>query len=65
MPSMQAAAVGQLGRPEEARHALQTLLKLRPDFATAARHEYPKWLDDAELIDRILTGLRKAGLPIA
>ena len=64
MPSMQAAALGQLGRQEEAHHALQTLLKLRPDFATAARHEYTKWLDDAELIDRILTGLRKAGLEI-
>ncbi len=61
--AMRAAALGQLGRQEEARKALQDLLTLRPDFA-AARQEYGKWFD-SEFVERILDGLRKAGLKIA
>jgi TolB-like protein len=61
MFAIQAAALGQLDRREEGRNAVQTLLKLRPDFATVARHEYYKWLDD-ENVESIIDGLRKAGL---
>jgi TolB-like protein/Tfp pilus assembly protein PilF len=61
--AMRAAALGQLGRQEEARKALQSLLALRPDFAAAARQEYAKWYD-AELIEQLIDGLRKAGLEI-
>ena len=63
VPALQAAALGQLGRHEEARKAVQDLLKLRPDFATAARQEYSKWYDD-EHVELVLDGLRKAGLKI-
>jgi TolB-like protein/Flp pilus assembly protein TadD len=63
VPAIQAAALGQLGRHEEARKAIQDLLALRPDFATAARQEYSKWYDD-EHVEQILDGLRKAGLEI-
>ena len=61
--AMRAAALGQLGRREEARKALQDLLALRPDFAAAARQEYAKWYD-SELIEQLIDGLRKAGLEI-
>jgi adenylate cyclase len=39
VPAIQAAALGQLGRHEEAQKAVRDLLALRPDFATAAREE--------------------------
>jgi TolB-like protein len=63
VPAIQAAALAQLGRHEEARKALQHLLALRPDFASAARLEYAKWYDD-EHVEQIIEGLRKAGLDI-
>jgi TolB-like protein/Tfp pilus assembly protein PilF len=61
--ALHAAALGQLGRREDAAKALKQLLALRPDFATAAREEYAKWYD-SELIEQIVDGLRKAGLDI-
>jgi adenylate cyclase len=64
VPAIQAAALGQLGRPEEALKAVQDLLALRPDFATAARQEYAKWYDE-EHVDQVIDGLRKAGMKIA
>jgi len=59
-----AAALGQLGQREAAQKTLQELLALRPNFATAARHEYAKWYD-SEMVEHIVDGLRKAGLEIA
>ncbi len=61
--ALRAAALGQLGRREDARKAVQDLLALRPDFAAAARQEYAKWYD-SELIEQLVDGLRKAGLEI-
>ena len=61
--ALRAAALGQLGRREDARKALQDLLALRPDFAAAARQEYAKWYS-SELIEHLIDGLRKAGLKI-
>ncbi|HTZ49074.1 MAG TPA: protein kinase [Verrucomicrobiae bacterium] len=63
VPAIRAAALGQLGRTEEARQALEELLALRPDFAAVARHEYAKWFDSAK-IEPMIDGLRKAGLVI-
>ena len=59
-----AATLGKLGRREEAQKALQDLLALRPDFAAVARQEYAKWYD-AEHIEQLIDGLRKAGLEIS
>ena len=61
--ALRAAALGQLGRREDARKAVQDLLALRPDFAATARQEYAKWYD-SELIEQIDRRLRKAGLDI-
>ncbi len=38
--ALRAAALGQLGRLDDAQKALQELLALRPDFAATARQEY-------------------------
>ena len=59
-----AAAYGQLGELEAARNAAQQLLAVRPDFAALAREELGKWWD-AELVEHLIEGLRKAGLEIA
>ena len=58
-----AAAHGQLGQREAAEKAAREVLALRPDFATVARREYAKWYD-TEDIERLVDGLRKAGLEI-
>jgi serine/threonine protein kinase len=63
LSAIQAAALGQLGRREEAQKAIENVLALRPDFATAATREYSKWLDD-EFVGLVIDGLRKAGLDI-
>jgi len=59
-----AMCYGQLGELEQARAALQELLKIRPGYATAPREELEKW-HHTEIIDHVLEGLRKAGLEIA
>jgi adenylate cyclase len=59
-----AATYGQLGELELARNAARDLLTARPGFDAVAREECAKWWD-AELVEQILDGLRKAGLEIA
>ena len=60
-----AAACGQLGEKETGEKALAELLRLRPDFATSAvRMEQEKWFDP-EYSEKMIEGLRKAGLEIA
>jgi tetratricopeptide (TPR) repeat protein len=62
-PLTKAAAYGQLGLHEPAQRALNEMLALRPDMATAAREELAKWWDP-DLVEHIIDGLRKAGLKI-
>ena len=59
---MMAAICGQLGEREPAANALKHLLELRPNFAAAAREELDKWYPDG--CERVIDGLRKAGLDI-
>ena len=59
-----AAACGQLGQRDAAGKALRELLKLRPHFATTARSDFEKWWGP-EYVERLIDGLRKAGLEIA
>ena len=58
-----AAALGQLGQREAAQKAVQEVLALRSDFASAARHEFSKWWTP-EQVEHLVEGLRKAGLEI-
>jgi adenylate cyclase len=58
-----AASYGQLGRTEEAQAAVADLLKAYPRFTFQTYvHEARKWNATDEEIERMLDGLRKAGL---
>jgi serine/threonine protein kinase/tetratricopeptide (TPR) repeat protein len=59
-----ATAYAQLGERDAASNAVRELLTIRPDFPVVARNEFRKWWD-AELIEHLVDGLRKAGLEIA
>lgn len=61
---MLAVCNGQLGDLDAARNAVQELLRIRPDFLVVWREELCKWWD-AELVEHLIAGLRKAGLEIA
>ena len=54
----------QLGRMEEARKHLKTLVELAPDTARNYPAEMSKWYFSDELVEHKLEGLRKAGLDV-
>jgi TolB-like protein/Flp pilus assembly protein TadD len=58
-----AAIYSQLGEMEKARAAVRDLLAARPNFATAPRDDLDKWWQP-EMVEQILSDLRKAGLRI-
>jgi TolB-like protein len=58
-----AANAGQLGRDAAAREALKTLLMQRPDIAKHPHEELGVWWE-AEMVERLMDGLRKAGLEV-
>jgi tetratricopeptide (TPR) repeat protein len=55
------AALGQLNRKEEANTALVLLCKRWPGL-TVSKYRWPL-ADDAKLVEHVVEGLRKAGLP--
>jgi tetratricopeptide (TPR) repeat protein len=56
-----AAVYGQAGDLETAREEVRQVVALRPDFAEIAREQFGRWyLPD--LVERLIDGLRKAGL---
>jgi TolB-like protein/Tfp pilus assembly protein PilF len=59
-----ASACGHLGRRAEAAAAVRDLLALDPEFAAHARANVGTWHFASGLMEPILEGLRKAGLPI-
>lgn len=61
-PMMRAAALGQLGKHDNAKIAVEQLLKLRPDFSAHGRWLISRYVKVDALIDSIIEGLRKAGL---
>jgi serine/threonine protein kinase len=59
-----AAIYGQLDERDAAGAALRQLLLLKPEFGAGPRQELAKsW--DAELVEHLIAGLRKAGLEVA
>ena len=59
-----AACCGMLGRPEEARPAIESLRKYTPTFLDLenVREEITRWDPDKDEVERLLQGLQKAGL---
>ena len=64
MHAFLAAAYGQLGLTDQARASAATLVSLYPEFETVAREQFSKRLASGELVERLIFGLRKAGLNI-
>jgi adenylate cyclase len=61
-PVLRAAALGQMGRWDEATRAANQLLKMVPDFASRGRSMISRYVKVDDLVDLIIAGLRKAGL---
>jgi len=61
-PLMRAVSLGQLGRLDEARKAVGELLKLEPDFRGQGRRLISRYVKVDALIDKVIEGLKKAGL---
>jgi TolB-like protein len=57
-----AAIHGQLGESAAAGNALSDLLARKDDFARSGRELFAKWFDP-QLVEDLMDGLRKAGLP--
>ncbi len=64
-PVERAAALGQLGKTELAKTAVQEITSLYPDFASNPRRYLDCFIMQDELVDHLIEGLIKAGCPIA
>ena len=62
-PMLRAAVLGQLGRRREAEEVVREMLRLRPDFPSKGRRFMACFLLEDRLVDKLLEGLYKAGLP--
>jgi TolB-like protein len=62
-PMMFAAIYGQMGRTKEAEQALADAVELNPDLAERPRFYIGAYVFPEEFIEKIVDGLRKAGLP--
>jgi adenylate cyclase len=63
-PLIVAASAGLAQRSDVATRATARLLELNPDFARNGRLELAKWQIDPPLLEKVVSGLRAAGLPI-
>ncbi|MGH9576224.1 MAG: tetratricopeptide repeat protein, partial [Terriglobales bacterium] len=63
-PLVIAAICGQLGRRTEGAAAIRDLLALDPDFGKHGRRDIGVWHFASGLLDRILDGVRSAGLDV-
>ena len=57
-----AAALGQLGRPDEAKHHVEQVLARRPGWTAEKLRPGVRWSSESD-VERYLEGLVKAGLP--
>jgi adenylate cyclase len=64
-PLMRAAALGRMGKENEAKTAIGELLKLEPEFTRRGRKLISHYVKVDGLIDKIIGGLEKVGLCVA
>jgi TolB-like protein len=64
-PLAKAAALGHLGRYQEGKQFVETLLKLKPDFPTRGRVLIGHYIKFEDIADRLIEGLRRSGLSMA
>lgn len=64
LPNLHLASIyGELGRMEEARAHVKAALEIKPDVSMAWMQKYLNVFRDPAHAERVLAGLRKAGLP--
>jgi hypothetical protein len=63
-PLLKAANLGLLGRIEEGVQAGKDLLKCKPDFLTRGRMLIRHYIKFDDIVDRVVLGLRKAGIDV-
>ena len=61
-PLMKAASLGLLGKTKEGKHALDALLKLKPDFARRGKALIKHYIKFDDIFDRVQVGLSNVGL---
>jgi adenylate cyclase len=61
-PLIRAAALGQMGRFDEAESAVKQLLKIEKDFETRGRALIIHYVKVDKIVDKIVEGLHKAGM---
>jgi adenylate cyclase len=61
-PVIRAAALGRMGREQQAKVAVGELLELVPDFRTQGREMIRHYVKVEGLVDKLIGGLREAGL---
>lgn len=61
-PLMRAAVLGQMGKAQEAKTAVDELLELVSDFASRGRKLIGSYVKVDDVIDNVIEGLQKAGL---
>jgi adenylate cyclase len=63
-PLLKASVMGLLGKIDEGRQAVGDLLKLKADFSKRGRNLIQYYIKFDEIVEQIITGLRKCGLEI-
>jgi tetratricopeptide (TPR) repeat protein len=63
-PTLRTAALGKLGREEEAQAGAREILEMKPDFETRIRELMSYATKTADVVEDFLDGLRRAGLQI-
>jgi len=63
-PLAKASTLGLLGRYEEGKHFVKSLLKFKPDFPSRGRILIGHYIKFEELVERVINGLQKVGLNI-
>jgi tetratricopeptide (TPR) repeat protein len=63
-PLLKAAAAGLLGKTNEGKQAVDALLKLKPDFAKHGRTLIAHYIKFDDIFERVIEGLKRAGLSI-
>jgi len=61
---MKAATLGLLGKTKQGKHALDALLKLKPDFAKRGKALIKHYIKFDDIVDRMQVGLSNVGLEI-
>ena len=63
-PLLRASLLGQQGRSDEAKHYIEKLLQMQPDFNQSWRRLMQNVLISDENVNLVSDGLKKAGMPI-